>query len=88
MTESDNVASLSLRKRTYNALVKGRFSEPISTISELVQLSEDDLYKRRGMGPGMVAEIKASLAARGLSLSKHSGKVVMGVNVVASKREE
>jgi DNA-directed RNA polymerase alpha subunit len=65
MTNLDSVASLSLTTRTYNALVKGRFSGPISTISELVQLSEDDLYRRRGMGIGTVDEIKASLAERG-----------------------
>jgi hypothetical protein len=63
--DRDSVASLSLKTRTYNALVKGRFSGPISTISELVQLSEDDLYRRRGMGPRTVADIKASLAERG-----------------------
>jgi DNA-directed RNA polymerase alpha subunit len=68
MTNLDSVASLSLKTRTYNALVKGRFSGPISTISELVQLSEDDLYRRRGMGPGTVAEIKANLAERGFFL--------------------
>ena len=68
MMNPDSVASLSLTTRTYNALVKGRFSGPISTISELVQLSEDDLYRRRGMGPGTVTEIKASLAERGLFL--------------------
>ena len=70
MTNPNSVASLSLTTRTYNALVKGRFSGPISTISELVQLSEDDLYRRRGVGTGTVAEIKASLAKKGFFLKE------------------
>ena len=70
MTNPNSVASLSLTTRKYNALVKGRFSGPISTISELVQLSEDDLYRRRGVGTGTVAEIKASLAEKGLFLKE------------------
>lgn len=62
------IEELDLSVRSYNCLKRAN----INTVGELLQKTEEDLFKVRNLGHPSIREIKAKLASMGLSLSTDS----------------
>ena len=62
------IEELDLSVRSYNCLKRAN----INTVGELLQKTEEDLFKVRNLGHPSIREIKAKLVSMGLSLSTDS----------------
>jgi len=58
------IEELNLKNRSINCLK----AEKIFTVGELIQKTEEDLYRTPNLGKKSLTEIKEELAIRGLSL--------------------
>lgn len=64
MRPTDSILDLDLPPRAHNALWRNNVRE----VGELVNLSDDEFLRMRGVGPGTLEEVHRILAAHGLSM--------------------